>query len=104
MLGDFYISERMFAAADRKGLGYLTLEDYLAYNHILQHGKQKERDLLTFRMLDTDKSGFVTLKNLQEFWKNITKMYCELFDNENLKFDSSIVKESFQEIVGPVQK
>lgn len=44
ILGNFYISERIFAAIDLDRDGYITLEDYLVYNDILNYGTTKEKD------------------------------------------------------------
>lgn len=38
IIGNFQISDRMFAAIDDDRDGYITLEDYLVYNDILSHG------------------------------------------------------------------
>lgn len=52
ILGNFYISERMFGAIDSNGDGCITLEDYLIYNDILMYGTNKEKNEITFRMID----------------------------------------------------
>ena len=40
MLGNFYVSDRMFTAIDRDSDGLISLEDYLVYNDILSYGTE----------------------------------------------------------------
>lgn len=44
ILGNFYLSERMFAAIDTDHDGYISLENYLVYNDVLSNGTAKEKD------------------------------------------------------------
>jgi hypothetical protein len=75
MLGNFYISERMFDVADRGYKGYVTLADYLIYNDIMQFGTEEEKDLLSFKMIAIGKTGIVTLQEMTEFWSKFIDMY-----------------------------
>ena len=38
ILGNYLISDRIFAAIDRDSKGLISLEDYLVYNETLSHG------------------------------------------------------------------
>jgi Ca2+-binding EF-hand superfamily protein len=59
LLGNFQISDRMFAAIDDDHDGLISLEDYLVYNEIISHGSQREKNFITFKMIDLDNCGRV---------------------------------------------
>ena len=59
ILGNFQISDRMFAAVDNNYDGLISLEDYLVYNDILQYGSVQEKNFITFRMIDFDGDGLI---------------------------------------------
>jgi hypothetical protein len=40
ILGNFFVSDRMFFAIDKDKDGLISLEDYLVYNDILSHGTE----------------------------------------------------------------
>lgn len=63
VLGGYYLSERMFAAIDENGDGYISLEEYINYFDILTHGSGSERNLYTFRTLDLSGKGKVTYRD-----------------------------------------
>ena len=48
ILGGYYLSERMFAAIDHNGDGYISLEEYINYFDILTHGNNSEKNYYTF--------------------------------------------------------
>jgi len=49
-LGNFQISDRLFAAIDNDQDNLISLEDYLVYSDILTYGTNQEKNFLTFKM------------------------------------------------------
>jgi len=59
LIGNFELSERIFAVIDRNQDQVITLEEFLVYNDILTNGSQDEKMLLTFKMIDVNENSGV---------------------------------------------
>ena len=44
ILGNFYLSERMFAAIDEDKDGYISQEEYINYIDVLTYGTAREKN------------------------------------------------------------
>lgn len=77
ILGNFAISERMFKAIDLNKDNYISLEDYLIYNDILMAGSNREKNEVTYRMIDTNSDGAVNFEEFQTFWTHFLQLYGE---------------------------
>ena len=86
ILGGYYLSERMFAAIDHNGDGYISLEEYINYFDILTHGNNEEKNKYTFRTLDLSGDGLVKYNEFKIFWTNFMKLYGEALQTK-LQFD-----------------
>ncbi len=60
ILGNYMISDRIFDAIDIEHDGMLSLSEYLVYNDILSYGTQKEKNLMTFSIIDVKRRGKVS--------------------------------------------
>ena len=60
ILGNFYLSERMFAAIDRDKDGYISQEEYINYIDVLTYGTSSEKNQFTFRIIDISGEGDIS--------------------------------------------
>ena len=77
MLGNFFISDRMFSAIDINHDGMISLEEFLVYNDIISHGTEEEKTLITFRMIDTSGDELVSFDEFKRFWTHFIQLYGE---------------------------
>ena len=68
ILGNFNISDRMFAAIDDDKDGLISLEEYLVYNDILSYGTEKEKNFINFKIFDIKGIGRVDYEDFKSFW------------------------------------
>lgn len=64
------------------------MEDYLVYQDKVYFGTEKEKNQITFRMLDLSGSGKVTYDTYEKFWFQFLQMYAEMF-NYKINLDDS---------------
>lgn len=89
LIGDSFIAERMFHVIKQDAHSEsFSLNEYLIYQDQVHHGSQREKDLISFRMLDLDNSQAVTLENYDQFFGQFVRVYGDLF-HYNINFDDS---------------
>lgn len=91
MLGNFYVSDRMFGAIDRDNDGLISLEDYIVYNDILSYGTSSEKSEITFRIIDQNGDGSVAFAEFKLFWSHFIELYSEALQTK-LEYDENIIR------------
>ena len=97
MLGNFYVSDRMFTAIDRDNDGLISIEDYLVYNDILSYGSESEKNAVTFRIIDQNGDGAVSFGEFKLFWSHFIELYSEALQTK-LNYDEAVIRQAFDQI------
>jgi Ca2+-binding EF-hand superfamily protein len=74
ILGNYFISDRMFLAINTERDGLISLEDYLVYNDIITHGTLLEKNVITFNIIDVNRRGKVNFEEFKEFWLHFLEL------------------------------
>ena len=81
VLGNYFIAKRMFETillwSGSKNRS-ISLPTYVEYSDVLYNGKQKEKDKISFMMLDLRGEGQIDFKQFEVFWMNFLYMYGQI--------------------------
>lgn len=97
LLGNFQISDRMFAAIDDDQDGLISLEDYLVYNDTIAHGTTQEKNFITFKMIDMTNSGRVSFEDFKKFWTYFIQLYGEALQTK-LQCEEETIRDVFYQV------
>ena len=97
VLGETYLTERMFSAMDHDGDYAITLEEYLSYNDVISNGTTIEKREQNFRMLNDNKDSIVTYSEFEDFVLKILDMYSRSV-SEKIDTNREMIREVFDRI------
>jgi Ca2+-binding EF-hand superfamily protein len=97
VLGNTFMTERMFQAMDKDKDNFIDLEEYLTYNDIISNGNIKEKREQNFAMLNDNKDSVVTYDEFEQFVFNILDMYSRTI-SEKINANKKMVRDIFDKI------
>ena len=100
VLGNTYLTERMFVAMDKDNDEVIDLSEYLTYNDIISHGTVEEKRDQNFRMFNLNRDTQVTYDEFEDFSIKILDMYSRTV-SEKIKTNRKQIKEIFDKIARP---
>lgn len=100
VLGNTFLTERMFHAMDTDRDKTIDLNEYLTYNDIISHGSVKEKRDQNFTMLNDNKDLIVTYEEFEDFVIRILDMYSRTV-SEKINANKKTIKEIFNKIASP---
>ena len=74
-IGDSFLGERLFYVVKKENRETIGLLEYLVYNDVIYYGSPEEKFINSFKMMDLEGQGQITLNSFIEFWKQFFKMY-----------------------------
>ena len=74
-IGNSFLGERLFYVVKKENRMTIGLLDYLVYNDVIYYGQPEEKFINSFKMMDLEGQGQITLISFIEFWKQFFKMY-----------------------------
>jgi hypothetical protein len=85
VLGNYFIAKRIFEtillwSGVKPGSKNrcISLPTYVEYSDVLYNGRQKEKDKISFMMLDLRGEGQIDFKQFEVFWMNFLYMYGQI--------------------------
>lgn len=97
VLGDTFLTERMFHAMDKDKDHLIDLEEYLTYNDVISNGTTREKREQNFTMLNDDKDNFVTYEEFEGFVIQILDMYSRTV-SEKINANKEMIRDIFDQI------
>ena len=97
VLGETYLTERMFSAMDQDNDHAISLEEYLSYNDVISNGTTIEKREQNFRMLNQNKDSTVTYSEFEDFVLKILDMYSRSV-SEKIDTNREMIREVFDRI------
>jgi hypothetical protein len=97
VLGNTFMTERMFQAMDKDKDNVIDLEEYLTYNDIISNGNIKEKREQNFAMLNDNRDSVVTYDEFEQFVFNILDMYSRTI-SEKINANKKMVRDIFDKI------
>jgi hypothetical protein len=97
VLGNTFMTERMFQAMDKDKDNYIDLEEYLTYNDIISNGDVKEKREQNFTMLNDNRDSVVTYDEFEEFVFKILDMYSRTI-SEKINANKEMIRDIFDKI------
>jgi Ca2+-binding EF-hand superfamily protein len=97
VLGNTFLTDRMFLAMDTDGDKLIDLDEYLTYNDIITHGSVKEKRDQNFNMLNDNKDLVVSYEEFENFVIQILDMYSRTV-SEKINANKDMIKEIFNKI------
>jgi Ca2+-binding EF-hand superfamily protein len=75
VLGNTFLTDRMFLAMDKDKDELIDLEEYLTYNDVISHGTTEEKREQNFAMLNDNRDSVVSYEEFEGFVIQILDMY-----------------------------
>lgn len=94
-IGHSFLGERLFYVVKQSSRPAVSLADYLTYNDVIYHGRPEEKFINSFKMMDLEGNGRITLLAFLDFWQQFMKMYGQMLHTK-LKF-SEQMREHFSQ-------
>lgn len=79
-----FLADRIFNALDEDNDGVLNYDDFLSYLNILINGAEREKAALSFKIIDNEKKGKITYKDIEDMMIGISNLWNSLTDSEVL--------------------
>ena len=74
-IGNSFLGERLFYVVKKNENQTISMADYLIYNDIIYYGEPDEKYQNSFKMMDLESRGAITLDKFLEFGHEFIKMY-----------------------------
>ena len=97
VLGNTFMTERMFHAMDKDKDNVIDLNEYLSYNDIILNGSVKEKREQNFTMLNENKDSVVSYKEFEDFVFKILEMYSRTV-SEKINANKKMIRDIFDKI------
>ena len=72
----------MFASFDTADTGLISLDEFICGLAVLKHGTDEERHLFLFNVLDADRDGYITRRDVTELASVLEKAGVQHLDPE----------------------
>lgn len=100
VLGNTFLTERMFHAMDKDKDYLIDLEEYLTYNDVISNGTIEEKREQNFTMINDNKDTVVTYDEFEEFVTRILDMYSRSV-SEKISTNKQMIRDIFEQIARP---
>lgn len=97
VLGNTFLTERMFHAMDKDKDELIDLEEYLTYNDVISYGSTREKREQNFNMLNDNKDSVVTYDEFKGFVIQILDMYSRTA-SEKINASEGMIRDIFDKI------
>ena len=87
------LAEKIFRALDDSENGLLDFEEFLVYFHVIQNGTEAERLDLSFKIMDSDRDGKITKKDLLEIIDLMTRIHSMVDGGLSIAKDQNAVEK-----------
>lgn len=97
VLGNTYLTERMFSAMDKDNNRMIDLEEYLTYNDIILNGSVTQKREQNFAMINDNMDTVVSYQEFETFVIRILDMYSRTV-REKIDANKEMIDEIFYKI------
>lgn len=97
VLGNTYLTERMFWAMDRDNDKFIDLEEYLTYNDIILNGTIAQKREQNFAMINDNKDTLISYEEFETFVIRILDMYSRTV-SEKINANKEMIEDIFYKI------